>query len=92
MTKDQVLEVGSIPKQFTAAAIIMLVEDGFVGLDEAISEYIPNLPAAWAAGRSGATCVPRASVRGRGRPGERPAKPAMTLGLSTDPSVSHPVS
>jgi CubicO group peptidase (beta-lactamase class C family) len=47
MTKDHVLEVGSITKQFTAAAIMMLVEDGFVGLDEAISEYIPSLPAAW---------------------------------------------
>ena len=47
MTKDRVFEIASITKQFTAAAIMMLVEHGVVRLDDAISQYLPNTPAAW---------------------------------------------
>src|SRR5262249_25519934 len=35
--------VGSISKQFTAAAVLMLVEEGKVSLDDAVSKYIPGL-------------------------------------------------
>lgn len=42
-----VFEIGSITKQFTAEAIMMLVELGKLGLDDPISRYIPDLPSAW---------------------------------------------
>jgi D-alanyl-D-alanine carboxypeptidase len=42
-----VYQIGSIAKQFTATAIMMLVEEGKVSLDGKISDYLPNLPATW---------------------------------------------
>lgn len=47
VTQDTIFEIGSITKQFTATAIMMLVEDGRVGLDDKISKYLDGLPAAW---------------------------------------------
>jgi CubicO group peptidase (beta-lactamase class C family) len=44
---DTVYELGSITKQFTAMAILMLVEEGKVALDEKITHYLPDLPTAW---------------------------------------------
>ncbi len=35
--------IGSISKQFTAAAIMMLVEEGKLSLDDPVSKYIPGL-------------------------------------------------
>jgi D-alanyl-D-alanine carboxypeptidase len=35
--------IGSISKQFTAAAILMLAEQGKLSLDDAVAKYIPNL-------------------------------------------------
>jgi len=35
--------IGSISKQFTAAAILMLVEQGKLALDDPVSKYIPGL-------------------------------------------------
>jgi len=46
-TKDTVYEIGSNTKQFTAAAIMMLVAEGKVQLDEAITKYFPEAPKAW---------------------------------------------
>jgi CubicO group peptidase (beta-lactamase class C family) len=40
--------IGSLTKQFTAMAIMMLVEEGKVNLDKPISQYINNLPSKWA--------------------------------------------
>jgi len=40
-------EIGSITKQFTAAAVMLLVEEGKVSLDEEISTYFPELPRSW---------------------------------------------
>jgi D-alanyl-D-alanine carboxypeptidase len=37
----------SITKQFTAAAILLLVEDGKISLDDPISKYYAPLPPAW---------------------------------------------
>ena len=48
-TEDTVFEIGSVTKQFTAAAIMMLVEEGRVGLDEPLSKYLAGVPAAWSA-------------------------------------------
>lgn len=47
VTADTVFEIGSISKQMTAAAIMLLAEDGKVKLDEKISSYLPGTPEAW---------------------------------------------
>lgn len=39
---DTMFRIGSITKQFTAAAIMKLVEQGKVGLDESITKYLPT--------------------------------------------------
>ncbi len=46
-TKDTVYEIGSTSKQFTAAAIMMLVEEGKVRLDDTITKYFPEAPQTW---------------------------------------------
>lgn len=42
-----VYRIGSVTKQFTAAAIMRLVEQGRIELDDPVSEYLPGL-ASWA--------------------------------------------
>ncbi len=37
----------SVTKQFTAAAILLLVQDGKLSLSDPISKYFPTAPAAW---------------------------------------------
>jgi len=44
---ESIFQTGSVGKQFTAAAVMMLVEDGKVGLDDKISKYFPDSPPAW---------------------------------------------
>ena len=46
-TKETVYEIGSNTKQFTAAAIMMLVQDGKIHLDDQITKYFPEAPEAW---------------------------------------------
>jgi CubicO group peptidase (beta-lactamase class C family) len=46
-TKDTVYEIGSNTKQFTAAAIMMLVEEGKVRLEDPITKYFPEAPQTW---------------------------------------------
>ncbi|GAB4465285.1 MAG: hypothetical protein OHK0029_35830 [Armatimonadaceae bacterium] len=46
---DTVYQLASVTKQFTSAAVMMLVEEGKIKLDGSISEYLPNLPEAWKA-------------------------------------------
>ena len=41
---DTIFRLGSITKQFTAAAIMMLVEEGKVSLTDAVEKYIPGYP------------------------------------------------
>ena len=40
---DMVYYVGSVSKQFTAAAIALLVKDGRIGLDDPVSKYLPEV-------------------------------------------------
>jgi CubicO group peptidase (beta-lactamase class C family) len=47
VTEQTVFEIGSISKQFVAAAALMLVEEGRLGLDDGIHEYLPYLPGEW---------------------------------------------
>lgn len=47
-TKDTVYEIGSISKQFASEALMLLVEDGKVNLDDPINKYLPsNAPETW---------------------------------------------
>ena len=39
-----VYEIGSVTKQFTASAILMLQEEGKLSLDDDISKYLPDYP------------------------------------------------
>lgn len=47
VTTDTAYQLASVTKQFTAAAIMMLVEDGKLRLDDKASQYLTDLPAAW---------------------------------------------
>jgi len=42
-----VFQSGSIGKQFTAAAVMILVQENRLSLDDHISEYFPDAPASW---------------------------------------------
>jgi CubicO group peptidase (beta-lactamase class C family) len=41
---DTVFEAGSVSKQFTAAAILLLARDGKLSLDDPARKYVPELP------------------------------------------------
>ena len=41
---DMVFELGSITKQFTAAAILMLAERGQISLSDDVTKYLPDYP------------------------------------------------
>jgi CubicO group peptidase (beta-lactamase class C family)/lysophospholipase L1-like esterase len=43
---DTIFEAGSVSKQFTAAAVLLLARDGKLSLDEPVRRYIPELPEA----------------------------------------------
>ncbi|MDQ3634081.1 MAG: beta-lactamase family protein [Acidobacteriota bacterium] len=47
VTTETVFEIGSVSKQITAAAIMLLVEDGKINLDGKISKFLPDTPEAW---------------------------------------------
>jgi len=44
---ESIFQTGSVGKQFTATAVMMLVEEGSVGLDDQINKYFAKAPAAW---------------------------------------------
>jgi CubicO group peptidase (beta-lactamase class C family) len=44
---ETIFQTGSVGKQFTSIAIMMLVEEGKIGLDDKLIKYIPESPAAW---------------------------------------------
>jgi CubicO group peptidase (beta-lactamase class C family) len=44
ITPDTIFEAGSVSKQFAAAAILLLVEDGKIALDDDIRKYLPEMP------------------------------------------------
>ena len=43
-TPDTIFESGSVAKQFTAMAILLLAEDGRLSLDDQVRKHIPELP------------------------------------------------
>ncbi|MCU1385372.1 MAG: beta-lactamase [Acidobacteria bacterium] len=44
LSPDSILEPGSVTKQFTAAAVMVLARDGKLSLDDQVRQYIPELP------------------------------------------------
>jgi CubicO group peptidase (beta-lactamase class C family) len=44
LTPSSVFEAGSISKQFTAAAVLLLAEQGKLALSDPVRKYIPELP------------------------------------------------
>ncbi|HEY6485157.1 MAG TPA: serine hydrolase domain-containing protein [Candidatus Cybelea sp.] len=44
---ETVFQSGSVGKQFVSAAIMMLVEEGRVSLDDSITKYFPGASASW---------------------------------------------
>ena len=47
VTADTVFQTGSVGKQFTAAGILLLAEEGKLKLDDPLALHIPSAPAAW---------------------------------------------
>ena len=47
VTPETIFQTGSVGKQFTATAVMMLVEEGKLGLDDKIVKFIPEAPATW---------------------------------------------
>ena len=43
-TPQTIFESGSVAKQFTAAALVLLQQDGKLSLDDPVRKYIPELP------------------------------------------------
>jgi CubicO group peptidase (beta-lactamase class C family) len=43
-TPDTIFEAGSVSKQFTAAAVLLLAREGKLSLDDPVKKYIPELP------------------------------------------------
>jgi CubicO group peptidase (beta-lactamase class C family) len=43
-TPDTIFEAGSVSKQFTAAAVLLLARDGKLSLDDPVRKHIPELP------------------------------------------------
>ncbi|MDQ6611544.1 MAG: beta-lactamase family protein [Gemmatimonadota bacterium] len=44
LTDSSVMESGSVAKQFTAAAMVLLSQDGKLALDDDIRKYLPEVP------------------------------------------------
>ncbi|HXY09481.1 MAG TPA: serine hydrolase domain-containing protein, partial [Terriglobales bacterium] len=44
---ETVFQSGSVGKQFTATAVMMLVEEGKIGLDDPVTKYLKDAPATW---------------------------------------------
>src|SRR5580704_5985377 len=44
---ETLFQSGSVGKQFVSAAVMMLVEEGRIGLDDSIVKYFPNAPETW---------------------------------------------
>lgn len=45
---DTVFELGSLSKQFTAVAVMMLAEEGKLRIDDRVARHLPEAPKAWA--------------------------------------------
>ena len=46
-TPRTVFKIGSVSKQFIASGVMLLVQDGRLGLDDPIAKHLPGAPASW---------------------------------------------
>ena len=46
---ETIFQSGSVAKQFTAAAVMLLVEQRKIGLDDSLTKFFPDAPAPWRA-------------------------------------------
>ncbi len=46
-TTETVFEIGSLTKQFTATLIMLLVEEGKIGLDDKLDKHLSSVPESW---------------------------------------------
>ena len=44
---ETIFQSGSVGKQFTATAVMMLVEEGKIALDDPLAKYFPDAPTPW---------------------------------------------
>ncbi len=44
MTVEHAFQIASVTKEFTAAAVLLLVQEGKLGLDDDITRYLPDAP------------------------------------------------
>ena len=44
---ETIFQAGSVGKQFTAFAVMLLVQDGKMSLDDKLTKYFPDAPAGW---------------------------------------------
>jgi CubicO group peptidase (beta-lactamase class C family) len=44
MTPSSVMRIGSLAKQFTAAAILLLAEEGKLAIDDPLARFLPEVP------------------------------------------------
>jgi len=44
---ETIMQSGSVGKQFVSAAIMVLVEEGKISLDDSIAKFLPDAPATW---------------------------------------------
>jgi CubicO group peptidase (beta-lactamase class C family) len=44
---ETIFQSGSVGKQFTATAVMMLVEEGKIGLEDPLTKFFPDAPATW---------------------------------------------
>jgi D-alanyl-D-alanine carboxypeptidase len=47
-TPETVYRIASLSKQFIAAGVLLLVQEGRLGIDDPVSQHVPDAPASWA--------------------------------------------
>ncbi|MDQ3169985.1 MAG: beta-lactamase family protein [Acidobacteriota bacterium] len=47
VTPDTIFQSGSVGKQFTAAAVLLLVEEGKLALEDPLTKFFPDAPTPW---------------------------------------------
>ena len=47
VTAETIFQSGSVGKQFTSAAVMLMVEEGRLALEDSITKYLPDAPASW---------------------------------------------
>ena len=61
---ETIFQSGSVGKQFTATAVMMLVEEGKIGLDDPLTKYFPDGPADLEAGHDSRIVEPYGRIHG----------------------------